>query len=375
MLTFVELDLGIAQWNRNSWLLTYCFLFVVVCVTKQARLALLCPRLGQFFSFWPGLFRFRLVKLTTKATITMGKKKKRGNYKDSQEDQDDVSTDEDVNNDKSDLADLPNCPHVGKAVNPSSIKKALKPAWLRIGACGACKRANAPTRAPPVNLVKGKKSRFDWLRSLTIATFRQKCKEPTSCSPDTRHSRQGPWQIQRRLDVLELWQPDVWLQCYERQQPGRSLFRPLQDAEIWPALCLCQYRNLGSLLLHVRRGSLYRQLQEVARRCRASEKSGRRQGNLGFISDSSLVDAGSRSEKAVPICQSKQWFATSFSPEGPRTHQPWKHLLFQRRDAVPFSESSPDARSRPALSEGSSVHHADHPDPDPKFTSTNQQNE
>ncbi len=95
----------------------------------------------------------------------MGKKKKRGNYKDSQEDQDDVSTDEDVNNDKSDLADLPNCPHVGKAVNPSSIKKALKPAWLRIGACGACKRANAPTRAPPVNLVKGKKSRFDWLRS------------------------------------------------------------------------------------------------------------------------------------------------------------------------------------------------------------------
>ena len=61
----------------------------------------------------------------------MGKKKKKTFNND---DFDEVST-EDENESKSEFQ---NCPHVGKAVNVGSLKKALKAAWIRIGACGPC---------------------------------------------------------------------------------------------------------------------------------------------------------------------------------------------------------------------------------------------
>ncbi len=67
----------------------------------------------------------------------MGKKKKKGGYKNEDEIDDDISTDENQD-DKEDL--LPNCPHVGKAVHISTLKKSLKAAWLRVGICGPCGR-------------------------------------------------------------------------------------------------------------------------------------------------------------------------------------------------------------------------------------------
>ena len=46
-----------------------------------------------------------------------------------------------------------NCPHVGKAVHITSLKKALKAAWLKVGTCGACSKekrnANAKTEGTP----------------------------------------------------------------------------------------------------------------------------------------------------------------------------------------------------------------------------------
>ena len=67
----------------------------------------------------------------------MGKKKKK--TFDDLENFDDVSTDEDTQN--SGAQELsPSCPHVNKAVNVAALKKALKPAFLKIGACGACSK-------------------------------------------------------------------------------------------------------------------------------------------------------------------------------------------------------------------------------------------
>ena len=67
----------------------------------------------------------------------MGRRKKKGTFNTINDDMDDISTDEDQ--DKSTGQDLlPNCPHVGKAVNVNTLKKALKAAWLRVGNCGAC---------------------------------------------------------------------------------------------------------------------------------------------------------------------------------------------------------------------------------------------
>ena len=58
------------------------------------------------------------------------------------DDEDDNSTDDEANN--SGLVSNPNstpaCPHVGKAVNISDLKKACKLAWMKIGKCGACER-------------------------------------------------------------------------------------------------------------------------------------------------------------------------------------------------------------------------------------------
>ena len=69
--------------------------------------------------------------------IEMGKRKKKG-YSDDVID-DDISTDDENREKLTQNQDLlPNCPHVGKAVHISFLKKALKAAWLRIGACGAC---------------------------------------------------------------------------------------------------------------------------------------------------------------------------------------------------------------------------------------------
>lgn len=71
----------------------------------------------------------------------MGKKKKKTFTND---EVDEVSTDEE----KESLDLAQHCPHVGKAVNVGSLKKALKAAWIRIGACGPCakdKRQQKPT--------------------------------------------------------------------------------------------------------------------------------------------------------------------------------------------------------------------------------------
>ena len=77
----------------------------------------------------------------------MGRRKKKGTFTIGNDDIDDNSTDEDQ--DKSTGQDLlPNCPHVGKAVNVSTLKKALKASWLRVGNCGSCakeKRASQTT--------------------------------------------------------------------------------------------------------------------------------------------------------------------------------------------------------------------------------------
>ena len=62
----------------------------------------------------------------------MGKKKKKTFTNDDEFDE--VSTDEE----KEPMDQTQLCPHVGKAVNVSSLKKALKAAWIRIGACGPC---------------------------------------------------------------------------------------------------------------------------------------------------------------------------------------------------------------------------------------------
>ena len=63
----------------------------------------------------------------------MGKKKKKASFKSDSED-DDISTDEN----SPESSHLSNCPHVGKAVNVATLKKALKAAWIRVGNCGAC---------------------------------------------------------------------------------------------------------------------------------------------------------------------------------------------------------------------------------------------
>ena len=63
----------------------------------------------------------------------MGKKKKKNFV--NEDEFDEVSTDEEK---ESNLDQTTLCPHVGKAVNVSSLKKALKAAWIRIGACGPC---------------------------------------------------------------------------------------------------------------------------------------------------------------------------------------------------------------------------------------------
>ena len=56
----------------------------------------------------------------------MGKKKKKSFVT---EEFDEISTDEE----KEPLDQSQLCPHVGKAVNVGSLKKALKAAWIRIG--------------------------------------------------------------------------------------------------------------------------------------------------------------------------------------------------------------------------------------------------
>ena len=58
----------------------------------------------------------------------MGKKKKKNFV--NEDDFDEISTDEEK---ESNLDQTTLCPHVGKAVNVSSLKKALKAAWIRIG--------------------------------------------------------------------------------------------------------------------------------------------------------------------------------------------------------------------------------------------------
>jgi hypothetical protein len=58
------------------------------------------------------------------------------------EDEDDNSTDDEANNSglASNPSSIPACPHVGKAVNISDLKKACKSAFMRIGKCSACER-------------------------------------------------------------------------------------------------------------------------------------------------------------------------------------------------------------------------------------------
>ena len=67
----------------------------------------------------------------------MGKKKKK--TFDDQDQVDDVSTDEDTKNSGNQELS-PSCPHVNKAVNVAALKKSLKPAFLKIGTCGACSK-------------------------------------------------------------------------------------------------------------------------------------------------------------------------------------------------------------------------------------------
>ena len=64
----------------------------------------------------------------------MGKKKKKNFTND---EVDDVSTDEEKGSQEV-LEQQGKCPHVGKAVNIATLKKALKAAWIRIGVCGPC---------------------------------------------------------------------------------------------------------------------------------------------------------------------------------------------------------------------------------------------
>ena len=78
----------------------------------------------------------------------MGKKKKK-NFDD--QDFADNTTDEEGTNgnpgQQSGSQSDHSCPHVNKAVNVASLKKALKPAFLRIGACGACSRDKRASNA------------------------------------------------------------------------------------------------------------------------------------------------------------------------------------------------------------------------------------
>merc|ERR1712223_260324 len=68
----------------------------------------------------------------------MGKKKKK-TFDDPLEDDRDASTDEENRNSTS-LDDKLICPHVNKAVNVATLKKSLKPTFLKIGNCGACSK-------------------------------------------------------------------------------------------------------------------------------------------------------------------------------------------------------------------------------------------
>ena len=56
------------------------------------------------------------------------------------DDEDDNSTDDEAKNSGLVSNPIPACPHVGKAVNITDLKKACKVAWMRIGKCAACER-------------------------------------------------------------------------------------------------------------------------------------------------------------------------------------------------------------------------------------------
>ena len=80
------------------------------------------------------------VSLTVSA-VNMGKK---GRSSKVEEEEDEVTTDEEGKSQG--CPDLLNscstkCPHVGKAIHVSAIKKALKISWVRVGQCGPCTRS------------------------------------------------------------------------------------------------------------------------------------------------------------------------------------------------------------------------------------------
>ena len=75
----------------------------------------------------------------------MGKRKNRQGFNDDVID-DDISTD-DENRENSSNNQAKICPHVGKAVHVTSLKKALKATWLKVGACGGCAKENRNANA------------------------------------------------------------------------------------------------------------------------------------------------------------------------------------------------------------------------------------
>jgi ubiquitin carboxyl-terminal hydrolase 16/45 len=85
----------------------------------------------------------------------MGKKKKRGYEDPTKEEMDDISTDEDQP--KTTSQDLSACPHVGKAVNVTALKKSLKSAWLRVGQCGTCSKDKRATNSQKPPMILGPK--------------------------------------------------------------------------------------------------------------------------------------------------------------------------------------------------------------------------
>ena len=83
-----------------------------------------------------------------------------GKKKFSRDDDDDNSTDDEAQNGGQGgggptSSTSPACPHVGKAVNISELKKALKVAWVRIGKCGPCERDKKTDSSQKMRLANG----------------------------------------------------------------------------------------------------------------------------------------------------------------------------------------------------------------------------
>jgi hypothetical protein len=82
-----------------------------------------------------------------------------GKKKFSRDDDDDNTTDDETQNGGQGggptSSSSPACPHVGKAVNISELKKALKVAWVRIGKCGPCERDKKTDSSQKMRLQNG----------------------------------------------------------------------------------------------------------------------------------------------------------------------------------------------------------------------------